>query len=365
LTGLLLVARQAAVRRELTSLNRALATLAADTRLTELVRQSTDAFLVVDSGGIITFASPASQSVLHLEPQQLQGTSALLLLGAAHEVALGGFLGRLVREPGSPESLEVTVTSHPGAPRMLRISGANQLANPHIEGLALTITDVSALRSLERDVLEIASQERLRLAGDVHEGLGQQLIGIKMMLQGASKAPDADPARQKEYLKKIVDQMGDAIVSVRDLARGLSPMYVVGGSLGGALQRLGKDSSSDTPIHVAVDARFDDRIVGDFPADHLFRIAKEAVQNATRHSGCTQASIDLQLVEDQVVLAVSDNGCGCEFLPHTSNGLGLRMMDYRARVIGGSFSIGRHAAAGTLVQVTVPLRCVVGEAAAG
>lgn len=360
LTALLILTRQAAMREDLAVLTRALAVRAADARLTELVRQSADAFLVVGSQGTISFASPATERVLHVAADRLPGTRAVGLLGAEHEAALSAFLQRVAAEPASPEPMEVMQTSQ-GALRVLKFWGANQLANPHIEGLALTVTDITALRKLERQVLEVANQERVRLAGDIHEGLGQQLTGITMMLQGAAKAPHRDPLKQQEYLQMIVGHMGEAIRSARDLARGLSPIYVVGGSLHGALQNLGKETGAGPRVSVEVDPSFDDRIIGDFPADHLFRIAQEAVQNASRHSGGMNTWVELRVLEDHLVLTVDDDGCGYEELAASNAGLGLRLMEYRARVIGGAFSIRHPPKAGTHVKVTVPLRYVLAD----
>ncbi len=363
LTGLLLLTRQAAVRRQLDALNRALALRAADARLSELVRQSADAFLIVDSHEIIAFASPTTEAVLRVPPARLAGTRAQDFLGSVHEAALRVFLDQLVSAHGAPQPLEVTFASRTGSLRVLRISGMNLLANPNVRGLGLTVTDISALRQLEREVLEAANLERVRLAGDIHEGLGQQLTGIMMMLQGAAKTPDLNPAVQKQYLDTIVQLVGEAIHGTRALARGLSPIYVGGGSLCGALLQLGKDSGVEPPVRIEIDPSFDDRIVDDFHADHLFRIAQEAVHNARRHSHCTQTDVALQIAGDRLVLTIRDDGCGCDFLPQTSCGFGLRLMEYRARVIGGSFSIGRGSQAGTLVQTTVPLRYLSAEGA--
>ncbi|MGA2777365.1 MAG: ATP-binding protein [Steroidobacteraceae bacterium] len=363
LTALLLVMRQRAVRRDLAALNRAVAARASDARLTELVRQSADAFLIVDQHGIISYASPATDPILGVGPRDLLGKRVEAILGPGNEAAVGAFLARLIADAGPPQPLEVTVASELPVLRMVRVSGANRIGNPNIEGLALTLTDITALRHLERQVLELANQERLRLAGDIHEGLGQQLTGISMMLQGAAKAPDPDPARQQEYLQLIVTEMAEAICGARDLARELSEIYVVGGSLRSALEQLGKDAEGHPRVHINVDPRFDDRIVDDFPADHLFRIAQEAVQNANRHGQCSKTDVALQVHDDHLVLTIADDGCGYDHPPPANSGLGLRLMEYRARLIGGSFLVRRRAAAGTHVQVTVPLRYVLAEPA--
>jgi len=363
LIAALLTTRQASVRAELDGLNRALALRTADARLTELVRQSPDAFLVVDPSGLITFASPAAATVLRAAPEQLLRQPAALLFGAAHATTIRGFLGRLVEQPDAPAAVESVVATGAGAPRVLRLSGANQLANPAIAGLALIVSDITAQRALERDVLEVANQERIRLAGDIHEGFGQQLTGIAMLLQSAATKPSADPAVQKDLLLTIVAHVDEAIRSARDLARGLSPLYVVRGSLRDALLRLETDADASPSVHVDVDPRFNDRIVGAVAADHLYRIAQESVANALRHSGATRVDVALHVQGEALVLSVSDDGRGDERHPPSARGLGLRLMEYRARVIGGTFTIGRTAESGTCMRVTAPLANVAPEGA--
>ncbi|HEY1315100.1 MAG TPA: histidine kinase, partial [Steroidobacteraceae bacterium] len=236
LTTLLLFTRQAAARRKLTELNRALAFRVADARLMEVVRQSADAFLVIDARGIIAFASPATELTIGVAPSSLVGTRAATLFGADHAATFERFLGRVIAEPVPPAALELVLESPAQPPRILKLHGANRLANVHIDGLTLTISDISEQRALERDVLTAANHERLRLAGDIHDGLGQELSGIALMLQGLTKLPNLGVAQQQ--LRTIVGHVADAIRGTRDLARGLSPIYVVRGSLCDALHRL-------------------------------------------------------------------------------------------------------------------------------
>ncbi len=355
LVAALLTTRQASVRAELEALNRALALRAADARLTELVRQSADAFLVVDAAGTITFASPATASVLGMAPERALGQPAALVLGAAHESAIRGFIDRLVADPAAPASLEAVLAASPGRQRVLRLSGANQLANPNIAGLALIVSDISAQRALERDVLEVANQERVRLASDIHEGVGQQLTGIAMMLQSAATRPSADPKSQQDTLLAIAGLVGEAIRSARDLARGLSPLYVVRGSLRDALLRLATEPGATPSALVDVDSQFDDRVVGDAAADHLYRIAQEAVSRALRQGGATRVDVALRTHDGAIVLTVGGDGDGDDPGRGPEVELGLRLMEYRARMIGGTFSNVRRPGRGTSVQVTTPL----------
>lgn len=354
LAALLLVTRQAAARRKLAELNRLLAFRVADARLTELVRQSADAFLLLDARGIVAFASSATETTIGVSPSRAIGISAATLFDARHQATFDRFLNRLLEDPGSPVSIEMTIDSPKRPPRILKLQGANRLANLHIEGLTLTISDISEQRTLERDVLTAANQERLRLAGQIHDELGQELSGIALMLQSLTKSPSIGEAQQKT-LSTIVGHVAKTIHDARDLARGLSPIYVVRGSLRDALRRLVRDIGITPSVHVDVDPLLDDLIIDELPADHLFRIAREAVQNSIRHGACSQIDVRLQLLDESLILVVSDDGVGYGNRASTDRGFGLQLMEYRARVIGAAFEIALRAEGGTVVRVSVRL----------
>lgn len=355
LTTLLLFTRQTAARRKLAELNRALALRVADARLMEVVRQSADAFLVIDARGVIAFASAATEQTLGLAPSIAVGRRAATLFGDDHRAGVERFLERVIADPVPPAPLELVTDSQPT--RILKLHGANRLANVHIDGVTLTISDISEQRALERDVLTAANHERLRLAGDIHDGLGQELSGIALMLQSLTKSQNLGVAQQQ--LRTIVGHLADAIRGTRDLARGLSPIYVVRGSLRDALYRLARETGNKPPLNVEVDPILDELIVDELPADHIYRIAREAVQNSIRHGSCSRIDVRLQVIEDNLVLEILDDGIGFGQSAPSDNGFGLRLMEYRARVIGATFEITRRIAGGTLVRVSVRLPNVV------
>ena len=356
ITLVLLITRQRRVRRELSALNRELARQQADARLTELVRRSSSLILVADRQGFISFASPAAESVVGTDASHLSHTPFAALFGPAHELALSAYFAGLLHAGHEPREIELRVARPDGALRVMSLSGANELANPHIGGVTITCSDVSEQRALERQVLDIATDERVRIAGDIHDGLGQELAGIALLLQCATNSPDADPVTQRRQMQQIVAQLNRTVAGARDLARGLSPIEVVRGSLGGALQRLGHDVGQPVPVRVHVDARFDEHVIDHVPADHLYRIAHEAVLNAARHSGCTAIDVTLQVRDGELVLCISDDGRGFAYGPGTHGGVGMRLMEYRARIIGGRIALDRDADSGVHFEVTVPMR---------
>jgi PAS domain S-box-containing protein len=355
LCALLLITRQRSARREVRLLHRQLAARAADARLMELVRRSTDLILVVDAARRISFASPAAQEMLGRSPAELQGEALAGALGAAHEAALARFLDRAFGQDEALPELELRLDGEGRERRVLKIQSANQLANPLINGVVLTVSDVTRQRLLERQVLDAAGRERARLSADIHDGLGQELTGISMLLHVAAIAPDPDAERQRRQLEGIVAQVNRTIGVARDLARGLSPLQVVRGSLGGALRRLALEMHASVPIRLHIERAFEEPVIDEFSAEHLYRIAQEAVVNAVRHSGCTHIDIDLCMLGGCLSLSIADDGRGMTRREEGDAGIGMRLMDYRARIVGGSLRTERGADGGTRVEVTMPL----------
>ena len=227
--------------------------------------------------------------------------------------------------------------------------------------------DITEQRRLERAVLEAADSEQRRLGHDLHDGLGQDLTGISMLASALASSerkagrPAAERAAQLEELTRR------AIATCRAVARGLSPLGYTGGDLVEALEEMVQlqceaygtnvrfDVIRASPLRVATDT-----------ADHLYRIAQEAITNARRHSEAALIQVTLDIGPDSVRLEVLDNGTGLPSAPATASGMGLRIMRYRAGLIGAQLAIGPGDHGGTLVACECPQpSAAAGSAASG
>lgn len=206
---------------------------------------------------------------------------------------------------------------------------------------------------LEKQVLEISDRERRRIGQDLHDGLGQHLTGIELMVQSLEGKLQTTAPADAPQAAKIAQHVRDAIRQAKSLARGLSPVDLEANGLMSALQEL------------AVTIRDIFRISGSFYAPqpvlihdndlatHLFRIAQEAVSNAVKHSGASSIQIELRKAGDQLLLSIADNGRGLK--PNADGGgMGLRIMNYRASIIGGKISVQSEPGKGTKVICSAP-----------
>jgi two-component system sensor histidine kinase UhpB len=350
----LLFVRQRLVRDELRRLNRELAVRQADARLTELVRRSSDAIAVVDAAGRVSYLSPASTTVLGADSAALVGTRAALLLGDGNAAALEAFIGELSAHQARPTELELEVAAPDGRARAVQIVGSDQMHNPLIDGTVLTLRDVTAQRELEREVLEVATRERQRLSSDIHEGLGQQLTGVALLLQGAGSSRGGDVEEMRARLQTVIGHVNSAIEGVRTVARGLSPLQVVRGSLATALEQLAAETRERSLVAVVLQNDLIDDPVTDVAADHLYRIVRDAITTATRRSGCTRIGVRLASAGDRLTLTVSDDGRG-PVAGDAPDDLELRMIGYRARLLGGSVRLERPPGGDGRCEVTIPL----------
>lgn len=351
----LLAIRQRAMQREIARLNRELTVRQSNERAMELVRSSTDVIAVCNESRQLVFVSPAALAILQRSPLDLLNTPADLLLGEAQQGELAAFLERLHAGAEREAEYESAYTTPAGEQRVLRVVGTNRAGNPLINGMVLALSDVTSSRSMEREIINIATRERLRLCSDIHEGLGQELSGIALLLHSAAAHPNADPETQRQSLESIVRHVNHSIETTRNLAEELSPIQIARGSLVAALERLAQDVGTRLHLPIRLDAPRQEPFIDAAVADHLYRIAQEATSNAVRHSGCTQLEIELRSSAQSLELSIGDNGRGIDPQSLRSHGLGQRMMGYRARLIGGRLRVDSRPGHGTRVSIHLSL----------
>jgi PAS domain S-box-containing protein len=355
LAGALLIAlRQQGVRYEIGGMQRALAIQEAESRLSELVRRSSDLIALVLPGMRVAYASPAAVDVLGTAPDTLKAQPATRLLGAANEERMAQFLREVGEQRQSSAGMEADYVGPDGRSRVLRVNGSFQQYNPAIGGISLTVQDVTEELRLEREVLDIASRERARLSSDIHDGLGQELTGIALLLKSLDVEAERHRGTLTYSLQQIEHHVDDTLRLTQSLASGLSPAPTGRGTLEPMLRELA--AQAQARFGFVVDCLFAPQAVdlGVAEVEHLFRIAQESLNNAARHSACRRVVVELRHTAQQIELSVSDDGCGIESRAGEGGGLGLRMIAYRARTLGGALTLGCGLSGGARVCVVVP-----------
>lgn len=213
--------------------------------------------------------------------------------------------------------------------------------------------DREAKEEFSRRLIESQEHERKRLAGELHDGLGQSLLIVRNRALLALRArEDADRVRdQLEHITAVVD---DSLHSVRDLARNLTPHELDHLGLSAAIRAMADAVAETTPIelHTTIDD-----IDGLLPTDeeiNLYRIVQEAVSNVVRHSNATSASLRVRHANGWIRAVVADNGRGFA-IGGGAPGFGLSGMSQRARILGGALAVASRPGRGTRVDLRVPI----------
>jgi PAS domain S-box-containing protein len=309
-----------------------------------------------DAAGHIHMTNPAFDRMFRQEPGQLLGKHL-------DQIPCDPPLDRRVAEfaddagarSGAPLVSELTVTGTGGAGALFVEATITSLVLGGERYWLTMLQDATARRQLEREVLEVSNREQQRIGNDLHDGLGQELTGIALLLRGLENRAEREAPPLSPAIEEVALLVNDAIFTTRALARGLSPVTFDRGGLAFALEELARRLSAMFHIDVRCEADHAiERRLTSANALHLYRIAQEAVTNAAQHGRAEQVHIALCADGDRGLLRIGDNGTGFSPALHQSKGLGLRIMHYRTQMMAGSLRIEPARPHGTVVCCWFP-----------
>ena len=236
-----------------------------------------------------------------------------------------------------------------------------------VSGLLCLGVDVTERQLLQREVLEIASQEQRRIGLELHDNTQQQLTGLTLLAQSVAGSLSAMAGSKqdqgtfdRDHLKSLLgkakllqSELQKTAQQVNQLSRGLIPVEVDAHGLLSSLRELARQVDGTDQIECSFQGDDSLQVADNYIATHLFRIAQEAVTNAVKHSRANRIRISLEKADANIVLRVIDNGIGIEDNDFSPAGMGLRIMRYRSSSIGGSLAINQAEDGGTEVVCSV------------
>ncbi len=311
-----------------------------------------DPIVVYDMSGMVTYMNPAFTKVFGYTLEDSMGNKMDHFVPKAHwketmegisSILNGEIIPRLETKRKAKDGRLVDVTTRGS---VYRDKNGTPL------GSVIIHRDVSEVKRLEKAIMDTGERERQAIGNDLHDDLCPHLIGIEGLVKVLKrKAGDQQPEAEN-LSDRISELIKEAISKTRRLARGLCPVYF---NLG--IEAALEDLVTNTRMIHQVDCRFEGE-KGLVRNNHmvtlnLYHIAGEAVRNAIRHGNADVILISMRLKEGQFSFCIQDNGSGIDPAPG-AKGMGLRIMNYRAKIIGGSLIISSDKEKGTRVKLTLP-----------
>jgi two-component system, NarL family, sensor histidine kinase UhpB len=254
---------------------------------------------------------------------------------------------------GLIEEMEKVDLSRPGPLLPASIDGVGE--TEEVERIELAF--LRMMRRLEAErrragsaALQAQEQERARVARDLHDEVNQSLTGLLLRLEAVREEAPPELEAELERTKALANQ---AMTELLSLARQLRPTALddlgLAAAIAGQVEQLSRGE-----IEAALSAEGDFSDLDDDAQLVVYRVAQEALSNATRHSGAGRVDVRLRRSEEGgVALDVADDGRGFAFA-ESEGGLGIAGMRERALLVGGELTIESRPGRGTTVRLTVP-----------
>jgi signal transduction histidine kinase len=349
--------RSAAAEQRARELAQSEAALRRQTSILQSILNSMgDGVIVADASGKILLFNPAAERLLRaglgtvapgdsFEQYQTYLSDTLTAFPTNEHPLLRAMRGEIIdgaeillRQSDASEGLWLTATGRP----LINEQG-------QVQGGVVVYTDLSARKQMERQVAEISDREQRRIGQDLHDTLCQQLVSIAFAAEFLRDKLERYKLPEAAQAENIAEMINDGITQARHLARGLYPVRLEMEGLASGLEELAETTQRRNNVSCQFSCEEQIFIHDTVAGNNLYRIAQEAINNALKHGHGKNISIGLGAVDEEVILTVKDDGVGFPHGMDASAGMGLHIMNYRAKMIGASLDIRRGAGGGTIV----------------
>jgi PAS domain S-box-containing protein len=326
-----------------------------------LVENSPDMIAAVDTQGRISYVSGRSAAFVGWAPGELIGRPAWEIVDAATRQVMLDAWRRRDYEPEIDQQYRVSLMHRDGRSVPVEIRSIGVVVDDVFVGSLSSIRDMSERDRMERDLRRneaelAASQERAKLAQELHDSVTQALFSMTLTTRSAEMLLERDPSRVAEKLTELRGLATDALAEMRALIFELRPGALDQDGLLVALRKHAAAVQGRTGLPVAVDCSCDiddDRLPAGIE-ESLYRIGQEALHDVVKHAKATEARIQISRDEAGLLFEIIDNGRGFDPARVPSGHLGLEGMRTRADRIGATLDVDTGQGRGTRVAVTVP-----------
>lgn len=222
--------------------------------------------------------------------------------------------------------------------------------------------EMTERKRLEFDILNLTERERQQFGQELHDVVCQELTSITIAGHLVNKKLAAKGIEEAKDVQEMTEMVDRALSKARSVAGGFFTAGFDVEGLAEALRETARNIEERSDVKCEVSWQKHLTIWNEDVVMHLFRIAQEAMQNAIKHAEPSRIEVSLkETTEETIQLRIEDNGNGFRSSEKANTGLGLRIMEYRAGLIGGDLTIENPSIGGTRVICVVPLKNISKE----
>ena len=212
------------------------------------------------------------------------------------------------------------------------------------------------LHSLSSHLQNVREEERIQIARDIHDDLGQQLTGLKMDVNWLNKKLETEDEIVKQKMISMLELIDETLKSVRRISSDLRPSILDDFGLIAALEWHSGEVAKRSEIKVNFSADMPEPDIPVAIATGIFRIYQELLTNAVRHANAHVITSSLRLKDNHLILKIKDDGQGMDpAITGTKKTLGLIGIKERTFALGGKYDLKSEPGKGTEVQISIPL----------
>lgn len=317
-------------------------------RYLDLFENANDVVFTHGLNSKITAINKAGERLLQRDRKDILSRNLIELIAEDQRAAAGQWLDQIVKGTDVPTA-EWDFINPAGQRIKLEISSRLIEQDGRVVEVEAIARDITERRRLEREILEISNREQRRIGHDLHDGVCQQMAAITFLVDILGDRLAEKQSGESLEARRIGTLIHETNAQARGVARGLFPVQLEEHGLILALEDFAASASN----RYRVECRFLCEALP-FKVDsevelHLYYIVQEALLNAVKHGKATCVNVTLSPQADRLRLTVQDNGAGFDPASTGRSGMGIRIMRYRAKVIGANLELHSQVAGGTTI----------------
>ncbi len=310
-----------------------------------------EGILIQDAEGQCLYVNRFFCEMVGLPGEEVRGRSVLELVTDGEKVRVAEIMRKALVGEDLPQTFETTIVTAEGRELLVEVTGAKTTWRGQDATLGM-VRDITTRRRLQREVIEVERREQRRIGRDLHDALGQELTGIAYMAKALYTGIGKQAPELAESAAKLEETARHALAQCRHIAHGLLPVQLDEEGLVHELSQLAARMRSLYGVDCDCTVSGGGQVRNHTVALHLYYIAQEAVSNTLRHSNAHSIRISLRMDGSHGELVIMDDGRWQETGGDDKQGMGLRIMEHRARVIDGHLRLEHDDGQGTRVICT-------------